>query len=207
MQAVEDPRVDGRRQDSSLIQAILAASATVIILWHNATRTSLAGDRRRFPGTKEGWNTLQQTTDAELFGRAVLWALGEDNARNEIFNVSNGDVYRWRQLRNELAAFYDLPVAEPLAMSTVSEMSEKAPLWDSMVARYGLHATSHDQIAHWAFVDWILNFGEATIQSTIKIRQPVSRIASIRTRASGGSSPDFANCASSPEQIPSYRAT
>jgi len=29
----------------------------------------------RFPGTKEGWNTLQETTDAELCGRATLWAL------------------------------------------------------------------------------------------------------------------------------------
>jgi hypothetical protein len=125
----------------------------------------------RFPGTKEGWNTLQETTDAELFGRATLWALGEDKARNQIFNVSNGDVYRWRQLWNELAAFYDLPIAEPLAMSTVSEMSEKAPLWDSMVARYGLHATPYDQIANWTFVDWMLNFREETIQSTIKIRQ------------------------------------
>jgi nucleoside-diphosphate-sugar epimerase len=125
----------------------------------------------RFPGTKEGWNTLQETTDAELFGRATLWALGEDKARNEIFNVSNGDVYRWRQLWNELAAFYELPIAEPLAMSTVSEMSEKAPLWDSMVARYALHATSYDQIANWAFVDWMLNFREETILSTIKIRQ------------------------------------
>src|SRR5229473_355631 len=65
----------------------------------------------RFPGTKEGWNTLQETTDAELFGRATLWALGEDKARNQIFNVSNGDVYRWRQLWNELAAFYDIPIA------------------------------------------------------------------------------------------------
>jgi nucleoside-diphosphate-sugar epimerase len=125
----------------------------------------------RFPGTKEGWNTLQETTDAELFGRATLWALGEDKARNEIFNISNGDVYRWRQLWNELAAFYDIPVAEPLAMSTLSEMSEKAPLWDSMVARYGLHATPYNQIANWAFVDWMLNFREETIQSTIKIRQ------------------------------------
>jgi hypothetical protein len=48
--------------------------------------------------------------------------------------ASDGDVYRWRQLWNELAAFYDLPIAEPLAMSTVSEMREKGPLWDSMVA-------------------------------------------------------------------------
>ena len=125
----------------------------------------------RFPGRREGWNTLQETTDAELFGRATLWALGEDKARNEIFNVSNGDVYRWRQLWSELAAFYDLPVAEPLAMSTVSEMSEKGPLWDSMVARYGLHATPYEQIANWSFVDWMLNFGEETILSTIKIRK------------------------------------
>jgi nucleoside-diphosphate-sugar epimerase len=108
----------------------------------------------RFPGRREGWNTLQETTDAELFGRAALWALDEDKARNEIFNVSNGDVYRWRQLWNELAAFYDLSVAEPLAMSTVSEMGEKGPLWDSIVARYGLHATPYQQIANWSFVDW-----------------------------------------------------
>jgi len=125
----------------------------------------------RFPGTREGWNTLQDTTDAELFGRATLWALTEDKARNEIFNLSNGDVYRWRQLWNELAAFYDLRIAEPLAMSTVSEMSEKAPLWDAMVARYGLHATPYGQIANWVFVDWMLNFREETILSTIKIRQ------------------------------------
>ena len=136
-----------------------------------AAMTRELGLPLRFPGTKEGWNTLQETTDAELFGRATLWALGEDRARNEIFNVSNGDVYRWRQLWNELAAFYDLPIAEPLAMSTVSEMSEKAPLWDAMVARYGLHATPYDQIANWAFVDWMLNFREETILSTIKIRQ------------------------------------
>ena len=40
-----------------------------------------------------------------------------------------------------------------------------------MVARYGLHTTPYDRIANWAFVDWMLNFGEEVIQSTIKIRQ------------------------------------
>jgi nucleoside-diphosphate-sugar epimerase len=101
-----------------------------------AAMTRELGLPLRFPGTKEGWNTLQETTDAELFGRATLWALGEDKARNQIFNVSNGDVYRWRQLWNELAAFYDLPIAEPLAMSTVSEMSEKGTLWDSISGEF-----------------------------------------------------------------------
>jgi hypothetical protein len=65
----------------------------------------------------------------------------------------------------------------------------------------------YDQIANWAFVDWMLNFGEETIQSTITIRQAVLRIASTRTKASGGSSPDFAICASCSDRFPSDRAT
>src|SRR3981189_426832 len=88
-----------------------------------AARSRELGLPLRFPGTKEGWNSLQETTDAELFGRAALWALGSDKAKDEIFNVSNGDVYRWRQLWGELGEFYEIPVAEPLAMSTASEMA------------------------------------------------------------------------------------
>jgi len=125
----------------------------------------------RFPGRKEGWNSLQEAADAELFGRATLWALGSDKAKNEIFNVSNGDVYRWRHLWGELAEFYQIPLAEPLAMSAASAMAEKGPLWDSMVARYGLFPTPYEQIANWPFVDYMLNFAEETLLSTIKIRQ------------------------------------
>jgi hypothetical protein len=64
-----------------------------------------------------------------------------------------------------------------------------------MVARYGLHATPYDQIANWAFVDWMLNFREERAQSRFARR--VLRIALTRTRASGGSSPGFAICESS----------
>jgi hypothetical protein len=92
---------------------------------------------------------------------------------------------------NELAAFYDLPVAEPLAMSTVSEMSEKGPLWDSIVARYGLHATPYEQIANWSFVDWMLNFGEETILT--RFARQASLIASIRMRVLDGNSRSFGN--------------
>src|SRR5258708_11387983 len=106
-----------------------------------------------------------------IFFRAAIPFEVPDKAHNEIFNVSNEDVYRWRQLWNELAAFYDLPVAEPLAMSTVSEMSEKGPLWDSIVARYGVDATAYEQIAKRSFVDWMVNFSEETILRTINSRQ------------------------------------
>jgi len=39
------------------------------------------------------------------------------------------------------------------------------------ICSYGFHATPYEQIANWSFVDWMLNFGEETILSTIKIRK------------------------------------
>jgi hypothetical protein len=63
------------------------------------------------------------------------------------------------------------PRHEPLAMSTASEMAENGPMWDSMIARYGLFPTPYEQIANWPFIDFMLNLGEETILSTIKIRQ------------------------------------
>jgi hypothetical protein len=55
-----------------------------------------------------------------------------------------------------------LDAADPAWRVTVAEMSEKAPLWDAMVARYGLFPTPYEQIANWDFVDYMLNFAEET---------------------------------------------
>jgi nucleoside-diphosphate-sugar epimerase len=46
-----------------------------------AAMTRELGLPLRFPGTTEGWNAVQETTDAELFGHTTLWALGEDKAQ------------------------------------------------------------------------------------------------------------------------------
>jgi hypothetical protein len=71
-----------------------------------------------------------------------------------------------------LAEFYDLPVAEPLAMSTVSEMSEKAPLWDRMVERYGLHAAPYDPTRHAGFPD--------SIDTHVRFKRQLTRLREMR---------------------------
>src|SRR5271155_4586608 len=42
----------------------------------------------RFPGRQAGWNTLQETTDAELFGRATLWALSERRTKSSMSRMA-----------------------------------------------------------------------------------------------------------------------
>jgi len=82
-------------------------------------------------------------------------------------------------------------------MSTVSEMSEKGPLWDSLVARYGLHATPYEQIATGLLWTGCLTSAKKTILSTIKIRKAGSQIVSTRMKASDGNSRSSGNFGSS----------
>ncbi len=48
-----------------------------------------------FPGSAMQWNGLTDMTDARLLARHLEWAATTEAARNEAFNVVNGDVFRW----------------------------------------------------------------------------------------------------------------
>lgn len=50
------------------------------------------GNRLDYPG---GAPRIGQAVDADLLARAIAWAGEAANARNEIFNVTNGDVFVW----------------------------------------------------------------------------------------------------------------
>ena len=125
----------------------------------------------RFPGSLLGWDALFQATDAGLLGRSVLWALDSDAAKGEVFNVLNGDQFRWRHLWRELARFFNMEIDEPQPMSLSRQMADKAPVWDAVVARYGLVPTPLHELASWPFVDQLLSVPYDLVQSTIKIRK------------------------------------
>jgi hypothetical protein len=68
----------------------------------------------RFAGNPDTWSGgLHQLTDAKLLGRSVLWAMRTDTARNEVSNVTNGDLFRWANLWPELAKFWNIDADVP----------------------------------------------------------------------------------------------
>ena len=50
-------------------------------------------------------------------------------------------------------------------------MADKAPVWERIVARHGLLPTPFDEIAHWAFGDFVLGQDFDLISDTTKARQ------------------------------------
>jgi nucleoside-diphosphate-sugar epimerase len=52
----------------------------------------------RFPGPEQAADVLYQVTDARLLARATAWAGLAESARDQDFNITNGDTFRWRHM-------------------------------------------------------------------------------------------------------------
>ena len=125
----------------------------------------------RFPGTEKSYRVLYNITYAKMLARATEWAGQCDAARNQIFNITNGDYFRWCEVWPQIAAMFDMPAADPIPTPLASYMADKAPLWDAIVHKYNLRPVAYEQVSAWAFADVVLGLEYDTILSTIKARQ------------------------------------
>jgi nucleoside-diphosphate-sugar epimerase len=108
-----------------------------------------------FPGSLFQWNALTDVTDAELLARHLEWASLTPEARNQAFNVVNGDIFRWRWLWPILAAYFDVvPAAPPPGKAPLEiSMAQIAPTWEKIAAKFGLVESRVDRLASWWHTD------------------------------------------------------
>ncbi len=125
----------------------------------------------RFPGSLGAWSALHQATDSGILAEAVLWSLTAATAKNEIFNATNGDHFRWQHVWADIAGFFNISVAAPQPMPLREQMADKAAIWTKIIEKHHLKPTSWSEIVTWAFLDGWLNTSYDMVQSTIKIRQ------------------------------------
>lgn len=76
-----------------------------------ATLCKHTGQPFVFPGSAAQWESLTDMTDARRLARHLEWAATSPNARNEDFNVVNGDVFRWKWLWPRLAEYFGVEAA------------------------------------------------------------------------------------------------
>jgi nucleoside-diphosphate-sugar epimerase len=136
-----------------------------------ATISKELGLPLRFPGTEEAYRALYQLTSAEILAKATTWAGQSDAARNEIFNITNGDYFRWQHMWPRIAKMFDMEIADPIPLPLRVYMADKASLWDEITSKYHLRAISYDQVASWPFADAIFGSRYDNFASTIKARR------------------------------------
>ena len=57
-----------------------------------------------FPGSPEQYDGATDVTDARLLARQLVWAATDPRAKNEAFNIVNGEIFRWRDMWQVVAA-------------------------------------------------------------------------------------------------------
>jgi nucleoside-diphosphate-sugar epimerase len=93
-----------------------------------------------FPGHPAQWHGLTDMTDARLLARHLEWAATTEAARNQAFNVVDGDVFRWQWMWARIAGWFGLqPAAYPGEGTPLEQqMARAAPVWAEIAARHGL---------------------------------------------------------------------
>lgn len=114
-----------------------------------ATLCRETGRPFRFPGSAAQWHGLTDMTDATVLAQHLLWATQTASARNEAFNIVNGDVFRWQWLWGRIAAWFGLEAApfDGEVLSLERQMADDAATWHRIAERDGLVETDITRLA------------------------------------------------------------
>ena len=96
-----------------------------------------------FPG---GPSYVWEAVDTRLVANAIRWAAEEPSAHGQHFNLTNGEVFQWRDLWPSLAEVLGVEVGGDDPVSLGELLPEKADVWAKIVAKYGLRQLSMGEI-------------------------------------------------------------
>lgn len=128
-----------------------------------------------FPG---GPDWIQEGVDAHLLAKALAWAAVSPAAHGETFNITNGDVYVWRQVWPAIAEALGVEPGPDEPLSVVRLLAGQTAAWSDLASRRGLEAIplpdligKSDQYADMLFGHGLAEPPPPALVSTIKIRQ------------------------------------
>lgn len=124
----------------------------------------------RFPGKPGAYRAIYQVTDADLLARAMTFCATDERAANDVYNITNGDFFRWRHLWPKFAEFYDLPLGDVQTIPLTEFMADKEPLWQRIVEKHGLRPIPYRDLVAWPFADYVFGCDWDVMSDTLKIR-------------------------------------
>ena len=114
-----------------------------------ATLCRETGRPFRFPGSAAQWSGLTDMTSASMLADHLIWAATTPEARNQAFNVVNGDVFRWSWMWARIAAWFGIEAApfDGNVLTLDDQMKDDAGIWREIAAREGLAEADLSRLA------------------------------------------------------------
>jgi nucleoside-diphosphate-sugar epimerase len=133
------------------------------------------GAKLRWPGSKVAWEGFSDASDADLIAEHEIWAAVDPFAKNEAFNCSNGDLYKWKLLWPMLADHFGLEwtgyEGEESRFNLAEAMAEKEAVWAEIIQENELITTKLEEVTNWWFVDTCFNLEIEHLDSMNKSKE------------------------------------
>lgn len=130
------------------------------------------GEPLHYPG---GAPRITQAIDVDILAEAIAWAGKAPSARNQVFNIANGDVFSWENVWPAIASALGMPHGEARPMSVAAFMQDKHAAWNRIRARHGLLSPELDVFVgrSFQFLDYTFRHGitqpQTSLVSTVKL--------------------------------------
>ena len=128
-----------------------------------------------FPG---GAARVSQAVDVDLLARAIAWSGEAIAARNEAFNVANGDVFTWENIWPAIADALEMKPGAAVPLSLAQEYPKWIAPWDGLRRKHDLISPGLEDFVGLSFqyADYSMRYGQTqsgppSIVSTVKINQ------------------------------------
>jgi nucleoside-diphosphate-sugar epimerase len=134
-----------------------------------------AGRPLDYPG---GAARVSQAVDVDLLARAIAWSGEADAARNQAFNVTNGDVFTWENVWPAIADALGMKPGDAVPLSLAQQYPAWIAPWDELRRRHNLISPDLETFVGLSFqyADYSMRHGQnqpgpPSIVSTVKINQ------------------------------------
>jgi nucleoside-diphosphate-sugar epimerase len=128
-----------------------------------------------YPG---GVGRVAQAVDADLLARAIAWSGESTAAANEIFNVTNGDVFVWPNVWPAIAEAVGMAPGAHLPLSLDKEIRPREAEWMAIRRDHGLVSGTLKEFVGLSFeyADYTMGHGRTqpgppALVSTVKLMQ------------------------------------
>lgn len=127
-----------------------------------------------YPG---GASWVWEAVDTRLLADAMSWAADEPAAAGQTFNITNGEVFEFRDMWPALARTLGVEIGPDEPVSVATYLLERTSLWDRIVMERGLRPLAMNELLgeshHYADVCFAYGSDQApspTYLSTVKLR-------------------------------------
>jgi hypothetical protein len=121
---------------------------------------------------------VSQAVDVDLLARAIAWSGEAVAARNEAFNVTNGDVFTWENVWPAISEALDMKPGSPVPLSLAQTWPQWIAPWEALRRKHDLISPGLEAFVGLSFqyADYTMRYGQTepgppALVSTVKINQ------------------------------------